>query len=126
MPFLINESTRFISPAKTLEYMAGEKPVVSTPVHEVVPLYSGLVAVARGGTGFVAACQSVLDESARAHCQRAEAMLNAVFSRSWDSTVTAVDRLLKKARQRTDRALKQHQPFTATRSHSGVGLRPRP
>ena len=32
MPFAMNESTQFISPTKTPEYLAGGKPVVSTPV----------------------------------------------------------------------------------------------
>ena len=31
MPFAINEATRFISPTKTPEYLAGGRPVVSTP-----------------------------------------------------------------------------------------------
>ena len=33
MPFAINESTRFISPTKTPEYLAAGRPVVSTPDH---------------------------------------------------------------------------------------------
>ena len=32
MPFAMNEATEFISPTKTPEYLAGGKPVVSTPV----------------------------------------------------------------------------------------------
>ena len=36
MPFAINESTRFISPTKTPEYLAGGRPVVSTPIVDVV------------------------------------------------------------------------------------------
>src|SRR6185312_9044694 len=35
MPFALNESTRFISPTKTLEYMAAGKPVVSTAIDDV-------------------------------------------------------------------------------------------
>jgi len=36
MPFAINEATRFISPTKTPEYLAAGKPVVSTPIHDVI------------------------------------------------------------------------------------------
>ena len=36
LPFALNESTRFISPTKTLEYMAAELPIVSTPITDVV------------------------------------------------------------------------------------------
>src|SRR5829696_6471209 len=48
MPFALNASTRFISPTKTLEYLAAGKPVVSTPIADVVAPYGeqGLVLVA--------------------------------------------------------------------------------
>lgn len=36
MPFAMNPATRFISPTKTPEYLAAGRPVVSTPVHDVV------------------------------------------------------------------------------------------
>src|SRR5437764_9729166 len=36
MPFALNEATRFISPTKTPEYLAAGKPVVSTPIEDVV------------------------------------------------------------------------------------------
>lgn len=39
IPFAINESTAFISPTKTPEYLAGGKPVVSTPIKDVVVPY---------------------------------------------------------------------------------------
>ena len=42
MPFAMNESTQFISPTKTPEYLAGGKPVVSTPVRDVVRHYGQL------------------------------------------------------------------------------------
>lgn len=62
MPFAINEATRFISPTKTPEYLAAGRPVVSTPVADVVRHYSGLEAVyiADGPERFVAACEDAL------------------------------------------------------------------
>src|ERR1041384_7195188 len=39
MPFACNEATRFISPTKTPEYLAGGRPVVSTPITDVVRHY---------------------------------------------------------------------------------------
>jgi glycosyltransferase involved in cell wall biosynthesis len=39
MPFALNEATRYISPTKTLEYLAAGKPVVSTPIRDVVSPY---------------------------------------------------------------------------------------
>ncbi len=43
MPFALNEATRFISPTKTLEYMAARKRVVSTPVPDVVANWGDVV-----------------------------------------------------------------------------------
>ena len=62
MPFAINESTRFISPTKTPEYLAGGRPVVSTPIVDVVRHYGELEAVkiASDEQGFIAACDAAL------------------------------------------------------------------
>ncbi|MCL2451197.1 MAG: glycosyltransferase, partial [Polyangiaceae bacterium] len=51
MPFAQNDATRFISPTKTLEYLAGGKPVVSTPIRDVITPFGemGLVRVGAGG-----------------------------------------------------------------------------
>jgi len=97
MPFAMNESTRFISPTKTLEYMAGEKPVVSTPVPDVIWLYGEAVAVAAGPEAFVAACENVLAERGAPRCRRATEMLSAVSLHSWDRSATGIHTLLLKA-----------------------------
>ena len=62
MPFAINESTRFISPTKTPEYLAGGKPVVSTPIVDVGRHYGHLEGVAIADTyeGFIEACDRAL------------------------------------------------------------------
>jgi UDP-galactopyranose mutase len=39
IPFAINESTRYISPTKTPEYLAAGKPVISTPITDVIYPY---------------------------------------------------------------------------------------
>ena len=54
MPFALNESTEFISPTKTLEYMAAGKPVVSTPIHDVKAMFGDLVAIAATPDAFIA------------------------------------------------------------------------
>ncbi len=55
LPFAMNESTRFISPTKTPEYLAGGKPVVSTPVKDVVSPYGdkNLVHIAETPSEFI-------------------------------------------------------------------------
>ena len=65
MPFAMNESTQFISPTKTPEYLAGGKPVVSTPIKDVVRHYGQLegVKIASTPEEFVAACEEALELS---------------------------------------------------------------
>jgi UDP-galactopyranose mutase len=55
IPFALNESTRFISPTKTPEYLAGGVPVVSTPIQDVVHPYGekGLVYIAQTPAEFI-------------------------------------------------------------------------
>ena len=62
MPFAINDSTKFISPTKTPEYLAGGKPVVSTPITDVIRHYGDLDAVfiADGPEAFVKGCEDAL------------------------------------------------------------------
>jgi glycosyltransferase involved in cell wall biosynthesis len=55
IPFLLNESTRFISPTKTPEYLAAGVPVVSTAIRDVVNPYGKmkLVKIANNADDFV-------------------------------------------------------------------------
>ncbi|HEX8637619.1 MAG TPA: glycosyltransferase family 1 protein, partial [Pyrinomonadaceae bacterium] len=64
MPFAINDSTKFISPTKTPEYLAAGKPVVSTAIRDVVRPYGdkGLVHIASTAEEFVAACEKAMRE----------------------------------------------------------------
>ena len=66
MPFAINDATRFISPTKTPEYLAAGKPVVSTPIRDVVRHYGRLqgVMIASTADEFVAGCEEALKLSA--------------------------------------------------------------
>jgi len=64
IPFAINNSTRFISPTKTPEYLAAGVPVVSTPIRDVVRPYGdeGLVRIAANANEFIAAAESYITE----------------------------------------------------------------
>ncbi|THD78258.1 MAG: UDP-galactopyranose mutase [Phenylobacterium sp.] len=87
MPFAINESTRFISPTKTPEYLAGGRPVVSTPIVDVARHYGDLEAVKIAATAeeFVAACDQALALS-RVRGDWLKAVDNALAALSWDET----------------------------------------
>ena len=80
MPFALNDATRAISPTKTLEFLAGGKPVVSTHVADVVELYSAATSIARVPEEFVAAIDDILawsPDDRAAWEQRADSLLAA-------------------------------------------------
>ena len=88
VPFARNEATRFISPTKTLEYLAAGAPVVSTPIRDVVRPYGerGLVRVG-AGTEFLRQVDLALRErGTSAEASRRRAALDWVASTSWDRT----------------------------------------
>lgn len=95
LPFAINEATRFISPTKTLEYLAAGRPVVSTPIRDVVTPYSGVVSIADTRQGFVEACESALAETGEEHAQL-QALRAAVLARtSWEDTAARMADLVE-------------------------------
>lgn len=95
MPFAINESTRFISPTKTPEYLAAARPVVSTPVPDVVADYAreGLVSVAETVDAFVAAVEAALAPDA-GRAEWLDAVDRKLARTSWDMTWTRMVEIL--------------------------------
>lgn len=86
MPFAMNEATRFISPTKTPEYLAGGVRVVSTPVRDVQRQYGGLagVRIATDAPGFIRACEDLLaDRDSSGWRDEADSLLAGL---SWDTT----------------------------------------
>jgi len=103
MPFAHNDATRFISPTKTPEYLAGGRPVISTSIRDVVRPYgeSGLVRIADTAGGTVAAVEAALKETPderAAWLARVDDFLKAV---SWDRTWSEMDRLIRECAIRT-------------------------
>jgi glycosyltransferase involved in cell wall biosynthesis len=102
MPFALNESTEFISPTKTLEYMAAGRPIVSTPIHDVRAMFGDLVAIAATPDAFIEACRNSLGASPAEKAARQEAMRARVAQYSWDAAAetirNALDGVLAKPR----------------------------
>jgi UDP-galactopyranose mutase len=96
MPFAMNESTQFISPTKTPEYLAGGKPVVSTPIKDVVRHYGQLegVQIASTPAEFAAACDKALGlahDPDSGWLAEADVLLSAT---SWDTTQARIAGLI--------------------------------
>lgn len=100
MPFALNASTRFISPTKTLEYLAAGKPVVSTAVRDVVLQYAKVVPIAGDAAAFVAACESILDRSPDESARFVRDAADAVSATSWDRTAGAMQTLMERFDER--------------------------
>jgi UDP-galactopyranose mutase len=98
MPFAINESTKFISPTKTPEYLAGARPVVSTPITDVIRHYGDLesVFIADGPEAFIKGCEQAL-----ALARGGDEWLNEVDLKlanlSWDITYARMAGLVHEA-----------------------------
>jgi UDP-galactopyranose mutase len=100
LPFACNAATRFISPTKTLEYMATERPIVSTPIIDVKEPYGDIVYLGDTPAAFVKACERALMSSGEECVRRGEKMRAVLKKTSWDATAAAMRRLIQEARER--------------------------
>ncbi len=93
MPFARNESTRFISPTKTPEFLAAGLPVVSTPITDVVRDWgdANLVEIACDAGGFAQALEEILAQPRTAWLRRVDRKLSRL---SWDRTWLAMSALM--------------------------------
>jgi UDP-galactopyranose mutase len=95
MPFAMNESTKYISPTKTPEYLAGGKPVISTPINDVVHPYGdeALVHIAADAEAWVAAGEEILaaKDQREKWLKRVDTFLTG---NSWDQTYLSMKSLI--------------------------------
>lgn len=96
--FARNESTRFISPTKTPEYLAAGKPVISTSIRDVVRPYGelDLVSIADTPTDFINAAEELMARSKTKSdwLKRVDEFLAGM---SWDKTWQQMSNLLEQA-----------------------------
>jgi UDP-galactopyranose mutase len=95
MPFARNRSTEFISPTKTLEYMAAEKMIVSTPIRDVAEPYGDIVYLGGTPEEFIAACEAALHATAQERERRIHRMRAVLGQTSWETTVDRMRELIR-------------------------------
>jgi glycosyltransferase involved in cell wall biosynthesis len=112
LPYVMNEHTRFVSPTKTLEYLAAEKPVVSTAVNDVIAMHGEVVHIARDRAAFIAGCAAVLAETPQRRAERLVQAAACVSRFSWDEAAQTVCRLIEQAleRKQARRAMAANEP----------------
>lgn len=86
MPFALNDATKYISPTKTLEYMAAEKPIISTRVKDVEREYASSVHLITTPEEFVEEVKAILTPK-DANSSSVDRYGEILKKTSWDSTV---------------------------------------
>ena len=89
MPFAMNEATRFINPTKALEYMATGRPIISTPVEDVVTQFGDVVTIARSASEFTEECKRLASTKSQTQIERG---LILARENSWESIVAQLER----------------------------------
>jgi UDP-galactopyranose mutase len=120
--FARNESTRFISPTKTPEYLAAGKPVISTSITDVVRPYGELklVEIADTPDELIEAAEKILSSSSRSEwLAKVDTFLENV---SWDKTWAQMSELIDHAvdRRRPARAASMPLNKVSTRVNAAV------
>jgi len=95
LPFALNESTKFISPTKTPEYLASGKPVVSSAIRDVVKSYgsTGLVNFFGNAREFIAAVEEALRQGNDK--QWLDSVDQELAKNSWDLTAQKMLSLIR-------------------------------
>jgi glycosyltransferase involved in cell wall biosynthesis len=96
MPFALNDATKFISPTKTLEYMAAHKPIVSTPIYDVVRDYKHCVTVVNNADECCEAINDILERQGNEKKKELDCFEQILNNTSWDITVNKMHELIKK------------------------------
>jgi UDP-galactopyranose mutase len=120
LPFALNDATKFISPTKTLEYMAAGRPIATTSIRDVVEPYGDVVQVGDGPNGFVKACERALETPTDPTSPTGVRMAEILAKTSWDTTVANISAVLSKCEDRFARRGRAIQRLIADPAAAGV------
>lgn len=122
--FARNDSTRFISPTKTPEYLAAGRPVVSTSIRDVVRPYGklGLVRIADDAAEFVKAAAEIgMDERVNDDVWLArvdEFLAKISWDRTWNEMAELIGEVAASRRATIAASAQQSKPATTTKQPS--------
>lgn len=95
IPFAMNESTKFISPTKTPEYLAAGKPVISSPIRDVIHPYgvNQLVHIANNAQEFIEASEKELSKKRKTTWLKKvdDFLLYNSWDRTWGQMVRHIE-----------------------------------
>ena len=90
-PFVLTREGKHLSPTKTLEYLATGKPVISTPITDVVRFYDGVVNIAEGVEEFEMAIKRCMEEDNEFLKQK---RIDFAENKTWENTVRKMEKLI--------------------------------
>jgi len=91
-PFVLTRAGTSLSPTKTMEYLASGRPVISTPIPDVVRFYQEVVRIAEGPRGFAEAARELLgSDSAEARQGR----IQFTDGKTWDRTAGEMEGIVR-------------------------------
>jgi glycosyltransferase involved in cell wall biosynthesis len=99
VPFAMNEATKFLSPTKTLEYLAAGKAVVAAPIADIVELYGDYVRIAETPDEWVAHVEASLTETSTERQERAVRVEKLLQLYTWDYIAGEMQKLIEAASQ---------------------------
>lgn len=93
IPFVTNESSKYINPAKTLEYMAARKPIISTKIPDIVRNCSNCINITETADEFSNAIKLLSENK---NTQMLEADYKKILDNtSWEITVNQMKSIIK-------------------------------
>lgn len=90
-PFVLTREGKHLSPTKTLEYLATGKPMISTPIPDVVRFYNGIVNIADGVEEFEMAVKRCMEEDNESLKQK---RIDFTKNKTWENTVKKMEELI--------------------------------
>jgi len=114
--FARNESTRFISPTKTPEYLAAGKPVISTSIRDVIRPYGelDLVRIADSPTELIRAAEDFMSKG-RDNSEWLKRVDDFLADMSWDKTWAQMSRLINQTIDAKQKGNVRPSPITEAR-----------
>jgi UDP-galactopyranose mutase len=107
MPFARNESTRFISPTKTPEYLAGGKPVISAPINDVIRHYGKVIHIAGTADEFIRVAEHEIVQDSTWLEQVDEILKGNSWDRTWLNMFHSIEQTLSESENKLNKETKQ-------------------
>lgn len=93
LPFVLNDTTKDIKPTNTLEYMAAEKPIISTKIKDIADNYSICVSMIDTVDEFCEAITFLFDKTDRLSMELE--YYKILKKASWDSTADKMKTIIR-------------------------------